>query len=59
MSSVGFAGDAHVARVHLNRPSALNAIDQTMQAAPGKAWAAINGGGIAAAIMLRCHGWSG
>jgi crotonobetainyl-CoA hydratase len=49
---IEFSVDAHVARVHLNRPSALNAIDQTMEAALGEAWSAINSdAGIRVAIL--------
>jgi crotonobetainyl-CoA hydratase len=53
---VEFTVDAHVARVHLNRPSALNAIDQTMEAALGEAWAAINSDGDIRVAVLSAAG---
>jgi len=55
-SWVEFTVDAHVARVHLNRPSALNAIDQTMEEALGDAWAAINSDGDIWVAILSSAG---
>lgn len=42
MADVVFSRDGHVARVHLNRPKALNAISASMDEALAQAWAEIN-----------------
>jgi len=42
MSQVEFSIEGHVARVHLNRPEALNAITPEMDEALAKAWEQIN-----------------
>lgn len=42
MADVNFSVDGHIARVHLNRPQALNAITRAMDADLFDAWLEIN-----------------
>ncbi len=56
MADVEFTRSGHVARVHLNRPKALNAISPEMDEALAEAWAEINADPDIWAAILSAEG---
>ncbi|WP_323039982.1 enoyl-CoA hydratase-related protein [Gemmobacter sp.] len=56
MADVEFSRDGHVARVHLNKPKALNAISPAMDEALSEAWAEINANPDIWAAILSAEG---
>lgn len=56
MSDILFSVEGHVARVHLNRPVALNAVNGAMDLALRDAWNAINGDPSIWVVMLTAEG---
>jgi enoyl-CoA hydratase/carnithine racemase len=56
MSAILFSVEGHVARVHLNRPEALNAIDGAMDVALRDAWNAINADPEIRVVLLTGEG---
>ena len=59
MADVDFTKEGHVARVHLNRPQALNAITQEMDDLLFDAWQAINADPDIWCVILSAEGEKG